>query len=160
MSYPASLIAYYLVKKGIEEGNPLSQMKLQKMVYFAHGIHMALHKEALVSEKFQAWKFGPVVPDIYHAYKLYGSDPIASTEWVVDHNAKEAGLSLLNEEAIKTLDFTWDSLKDFNAIKLSNWTHQPGSPWSKNYNPNINDIAIPNTEIADYFKQFVVTNEE
>ena len=82
MAYPASLIAQLFVKKGIEEGNPITQMKLQKVVYFAHGLYLGSQRKPLIKESFQAWKFGPVVPDIYHTYKLYGSAPITDTDWI------------------------------------------------------------------------------
>jgi uncharacterized phage-associated protein len=66
MAYPASLIAQLFVNRAIKEGNPITQMKLQKMVYVAHGLYLASHNEPLIKENFQAWRFGPVVPDIYH----------------------------------------------------------------------------------------------
>src|SRR5437868_3452952 len=77
--YPAPLIAYAFAQKGIEEGKPVTQMKLQKMVYFANGYHMVKYNEPLIKESFEAWKFGPVVPTIYENFKLYGSHPIADT---------------------------------------------------------------------------------
>ena len=79
MPYSASVIAYAFVQKGIEEGKFVTQMKLQKMVYFAHGYHLARYNEPLIREEFEAWKFGPVVPSIYQSYKLYGSDMIIDT---------------------------------------------------------------------------------
>lgn len=155
MSYSASLVAYAFVRKGIEEGRPLTQMKLQKMVYFAQGIHLALYKEPLVKETFQAWKYGPVIPVIYHTYKYYGSSPINDTEWVLTLHEDEMTLSLLNDNARESIDYTWDLLKDTNAVKLSNWTHTDGSPWAKNYSEGINETFIPNDDIRHYFEQFL-----
>ncbi|MGN6477898.1 MAG: Panacea domain-containing protein, partial [Flavipsychrobacter sp.] len=64
-TYPASVIAYAFVIKGIEEGNPVTQMKLQKLVYFANGIYLAQGYGPLIKESFQSWEYGPVVPEIY-----------------------------------------------------------------------------------------------
>jgi uncharacterized phage-associated protein len=155
MSYSASLIAYAFVKKGIEEGRPLTQMKLQKMVYFAQGIHLALHKEPLVKDVFQAWKYGPVIPNIYHTYKYYGSSPIMDTDWILLSQFEEKALTTIDEKAKGTIDYTWDLLKDTNAIKLSNWTHEEGSPWQKSYVEGINDVDIPNGAIQTYFEGFL-----
>lgn len=155
MSYSASLVAYAFVKKGIEEGRPLTQMKLQKMVYFAQGIYLALNKEPLVKDTFQAWKYGPVIPGIYHTYKYYGSSPINDTEWVLSVHEDEIALSHLNDKAWEAIDYTWDLLKDTNAGKLSNWTHKAGSPWAKNYSEGVNEVTIPNNEIQQYFEQFL-----
>ena len=51
MAYSASLIADALVKRGIKEGRPVTQMKLQKMVYFAHGYHLAKYGDAQIQEE-------------------------------------------------------------------------------------------------------------
>ncbi|MEJ7586562.1 MAG: type II toxin-antitoxin system antitoxin SocA domain-containing protein [Ferruginibacter sp.] len=153
--YPASLVAYYFVKRGIDERMPLTQMKLQKLVYFAQGVHLIIHKNPLISEQFQAWKYGPVIPAIYNTYKFYGSEPIDDTEWAISMD-EGSDLSILDNDARETLEYTWDNLKDTNAIKLSNWTHNPDSPWAKSYVPGINDVTIPNEKISAYFERFLV----
>lgn len=154
MPYPASLIAYAFVKKGIEEGIPVTQMKLQKMVYFAQGTHLALHKEPLVKDIFQAWKYGPVIPSIYHTYKLYGSSPITDTDWITyEYDGND--LSQLDDNAKETVEYTWSVLKETNAIKLSNWTHNVGSPWQLNYVDGASDAPIPNNDIQTYFESFL-----
>lgn len=156
MPYSASLIAYAFVKKGIEESNPVTQMKLQKMVYFAHGIHLALYNEPLINENFQAWKYGPVIPDIYQSYKFYGSSPIADTDWLSFTVSFNKDLDKLDSKAIESINYTWNALKNINAVKLSNWTHKDGSPWKEVYIDGINDTFIPNDSIAKYFQQYLV----
>src|SRR5215469_2786509 len=107
MSYPASLIAYAFVKRGIDDGNPVTQMKLQKLVYFAHGLHLASYNEPLISEKFQAWKYGPVVPAIYRDYKLYGSSPILDTDLLfISTNLSDPDekLELIDGKARRSID--------------------------------------------------------
>lgn len=156
MPYSASVIAYAFVKKGIEEGLPVTQMKLQKMVYAAHGFHLALYGEPLIKEQFQAWKYGPVVRDIYNTYRFYGSQPISNTDWLFFMDNFETELRLLDERAKGIIDYTWKTLKSWNAGQLSNWTHKHGSPWQRVYVDGVSDILIPNDDITNYFKQFVV----
>lgn len=158
MPYHAKTIAYVFVKKGIEEGLPVTQMKLQKMVYFAHGIHLALYNEPLIREHFQAWKYGPVVRDIYSYFKFYGSQPISDLSWLTLVGFKEEDLESLDERAHRSIDLTWDTLKGLNAGQLSNWTHKVGSPWADVYVDGVSDIYIPNESIGEYFKQFRVEN--
>lgn len=155
--YKASVIAYAFVKKAIEEGNPVSQMKLQKLVYFAQGIHLAMFKKPLIKDTIQAWKFGPVIPDIYHEYKLYGSDPIVDFAWVSEYKKikDQEQFLTLDENALYVIDATWEALKSWNAIQLSNWTHTEGSPWQKAYRPGVTDIAIDQDDMATYFKQYI-----
>ena len=151
MFYPASLIAYAFVKRGIIEGKSVTQMKLQKMVYFAHGYHLAKYNNPLIEEEFQAWKFGPVIPSIYQTYKLYGSDPITDLRLIADITTLEAGLTTLDLAAIDSIDYTWDVTKDLSAADLSAWSHTGGSPWAEAYKPNVNSIPIKNNKITEYF---------
>jgi len=155
MAYTASLIAYAFVEKGIESGNFVTQMKLQKLVFFAHGLHLAKYDKPLIKEKFQAWKFGPVVPSIYRDYKFYGSSPIADTNYLFafgDTDMRELWLKEIDRKAKESIDTTWEGLKDTSAVQLSNWTHKEGSPWAQNYVQGINDIVIPDEQIKEYFK--------
>ncbi len=155
--YPASIIAYAFVKRGIDERAPISQMKLQKMIYFAQGIHLAIHGRALIKDAIQAWKFGPVIPDVYHDYKLYGSSPINDFKWTIStkYFLSDGILSELDATALETINMTWDALKDWNAIQLSNWTHLEGSPWQKLYKDGVSDITIPQQLMQEYFKQYL-----
>lgn len=155
MPYPATLIAYAFVKRGIEEGAPVTQMKLQKMVYFAHGLHLAVYKTPLIRDQIQAWKYGPVIPLIYQAYKFYGSAPISGTDLILLGN-EENELASLDAKAKKTINYTWSALKDTDVIRLTNWTHKEGSPWKDNYVEGINEIPIPNATIQKYFETFLV----
>lgn len=155
MAYTASLIAAIFVKKAIAEGNYLTQMKLQKMVYFANGYHLAKYGEPLVEERFQAWKFGPVIPKIYQDYKFYGSDPIFETRYSGFDNFAAANLEILSESARDAIDFTWKATKDVSAAQLSNWTHLPGSPWSQVYNESDKETVIQDELIKNYFENFL-----
>jgi uncharacterized phage-associated protein len=155
MAYPASLIAYAFVKKGIDEGKFVTQMKLQKMVYFAQGYHLAKYNEPLINENFQAWMFGPVVPEIYQDFKLYGSKLITDTASFMPSESDKKQY-LLNNEAVDSINYTWDVLKDFSAMALSNWTHQPNTPWSKVYDPDQKSTPIGNDEIKSYFQRLLL----
>jgi uncharacterized phage-associated protein len=157
MAYPASVIAYAFVKKGIEEGNYVTQMKLQKIVYFAHGYHLAKYGEPLINEEFEAWKFGPVVQTIYQDYKLYGSDNIIDTGLITNESEALEGTKL-DASAMDAINYTWDVTKHLNAGQLSRWSHLEGSPWAQVYNGKQPSIPIKNTAIEDYFKKVLLSS--
>lgn len=77
-------VANYFLDKAREDGVDLSPMKLQKLIYFAHGWHLAIYGEPLIDESVEAWAWGPVISSIYHDFKKYGRDPITSPAVVVD----------------------------------------------------------------------------
>ena len=151
MPYHATLIAYVFVKRGIEELNPVTQMKLQKMVFFAHGYHLARYGIPLIEEEFEAWKFGPVIPSIYHSYKLYGSEPITDSILIQNIYELESQSLSLSATAIEAINYTWEATKNVSAITLSAWTHKNGSPWAETFKPNTNSIPIKNDRIGEYF---------
>ncbi len=154
MAYPASVIAYAFVEKGIEEGCFVTQMKLQKMVYFAHGYHLARHGEPLVVEKFEAWKFGPVVEDIYQTYKLYGSDLITDTIFL-PKPPRAYRYKPLTDAATEAIEYTWKVTRNLSAAQLSQWSHLDGSPWAKVYDPAQSSRVIPDEEIRSYFQKLL-----
>lgn len=153
MPYSASAIAYAFVLKGIEEDNFVTQMKLQKMVYFAHGYHLAKYNKPLINEEFEAWKFGPVVPDIYQSYKLYGSSHIIDPGLV----PKSAQPLTLSDSALDSIDYTWRVTKKLSAAQLMTWTHADGSPWAQAYDPTNIASVIKNDAIQAYFKNLIFT---
>ena len=155
MAYPASLIAYAFVKKGIDDGKFVTQMKLQKLVYFAQGYHLAKYGTPLLKETFEAWTWGPVVPEIYQDFKLYGSKLIVDTaEFMPSSN--DIITSRLDEKAIEAINYTWEVLQDYSAMSLSYWTHQTNSPWSKAYDPDQKSTPIPNDDIKKYFTTLLI----
>ncbi|HVG17233.1 MAG TPA: type II toxin-antitoxin system antitoxin SocA domain-containing protein [Chitinophagaceae bacterium] len=153
MSYAASAIAYAFTIKGIEEGKFVTQMKLQKMVFFAHGYHLAKYGSPLINETFEAWRFGPVVPDIYQSYKLYGSDMIIDPG-LVRNSAKPLTFS---EPALDAIEYTWKVTKNFSASQLSSWSHLSDSPWAAVYDPANDSSIIQNESIKEYFQKLLFT---
>ena len=73
-------IANYFIEKSLDSGVDLTPMKLNKLVYIAHGWYLGLSDRPLIGEAAQAWKYGPVIPSIYHRFKAYGGAQITSLE--------------------------------------------------------------------------------
>ena len=74
---------YFLFLVDDPSGDNLSNLKLQKLVYYAQGFYLAIHDRPLFDDAICAWEHGPVVPSLYRRYKKYGSGgipaPIRST---------------------------------------------------------------------------------
>ena len=113
-------IAKYFLAKGMEsDGDDLSNLKLQKLLYYAQGFHLALFDRPLFKARIAAWTHGPVVPSVYRQYKGYGSGPIqACCEYPTG----------FDEETIELLDEVYAVFGQFSAWKLRNMTHQE-PPW-------------------------------
>lgn len=152
--YPASTIAYALIKKGIESSLFVTQLKLQKMVYFANGVHLAKHGDPLILESVQAWKYGPVIPELYQVLKVYGNSPITNTLFL-DFIGIDKEYAKLGNEAKETIEYTWKATKSVSAENLVNWTHRQDSPWKTAWSDGDRNTIIDSDSIKTYFTSLI-----
>ena len=154
MSYPALAIANYFIDKGNVEDDPLDHLRLQKLVYIAHGWNLAVHGEPLIREAVEAWKYGPVIPSLYHQFKRWGNDLI--TENGVELSGMRARVPNVeygDERVRQVLDAVWDGYKRFSGVQLSNLTHESGTPWDATWREQRGkgSARIPNDRIEKHF---------
>ncbi|MEM6459235.1 MAG: type II toxin-antitoxin system antitoxin SocA domain-containing protein [Planctomycetota bacterium] len=144
----AKLAAEYLLAQiDDDSGDTVSNLKLQKLLYYAQGVHLALHGVKLFHEKIKAWEHGPVVPQVWHEYKDYGTGVIPPPS--------EVDFNQIDEERRESLDETWDVFGQFSAWKLRNMTHAE-PPWK---NTSKNEEITPRA-IKSYFKTMIEDEEE
>ena len=143
-------IAEWLIYTAYHDGNPLTQLKLHKVMFFAQGFHLALKDMPLFQRDFQAWKFGPVLKTIYDKYKHNGMD-----ELIPLSDAPPPNISDSDTEAI--LLKVYELFGRMGSTKLVNLTHDPNGPWKRHYHSDyiINDEIIPKDEIKEYFKKLM-----
>ena len=67
----ALAVANQFIQLGIADGRPVDPMKLQKLVYIAEGWSLVKRHETFLRENVEAWPYGPVVPQLYTAFKSY-----------------------------------------------------------------------------------------
>ncbi len=122
MDYPALTVAKWFVAWAAadETGEgELSNLKLQRLLYYAQGRYLAKHGEPLFADLIQAWDCGPAVPSVYHEFsghqlELAPDDPF---DW-----------DAIDEDTARFLMDIWDTYGSFAAWKLRNMTHGE-SPW-------------------------------
>src|SRR5438552_18215648 len=78
ITYDPKAIANFFIETAAAEGKKLTPLQLIKLVYFAHGWYLGLTGEPLIDEPPEAWRYGPVIPSLYHALKDYGNGAITS----------------------------------------------------------------------------------
>lgn len=138
-------------------------MKLHKLVFFAHGWHLGLTEEPLLDEVVQAWRYGPVVPSLYHEFKWFLADPIDGL--AVRSSLRRTIAPTVDPEddfVSRLLNKVWSSYGQFSAASLSAMTHEADSPWSvvKRQNRGARRVEIPNSLIAQYFQRKAQENRE
>ena len=70
--YSAKQVAQYIINKCSIEERPISNLKLQKLLYFVWIEYRKNTGKKLFDDKIYAWQFGPVVPEVYYDYCAYG----------------------------------------------------------------------------------------
>ena len=89
-TYRALDIAKYIINHEHEEGREISNLRLQKLLYFIQAKFIVETGKPCFSDPIEAWDFGPVVTSVYHEYKLFGSFDIASTDTAVSIDEESA----------------------------------------------------------------------
>lgn len=150
MAYSAETVAKSFLELAFQDGQSVDPLKLMKLVYFAHGFYLASAEEPLISENIKAWKYGPVVPSLYHRFKKYGRTAIPFQE----AQLIPAEIPQSDEWAREVISTTWNRFKNESGFVLSLKSHAEGSPWEKIWDPSgsISSITIPNDEIKKYFQ--------
>lgn len=162
--YNSIAVANSFIEKANSLGKPFTLMKLLKLVYFAHGWHLAFAKLPLVNERVEAWKFGPVVPGVYHEFKHHGSDVIEHTgktlRFPIRYPVEFVEPQLPESEFLNALlERIWDVYGRLSAYQLSELTHRPGTPWYITWHDMGGSIQkgtdIPDNLIRDFFAKKV-----
>lgn len=80
---------YFLSLQDGDAGNAISNMKLQKLLYYAQGFAMVILEKPLFDDDFEAWEYGPVLRPIYDEYKTYGGDALPKpNDFSFEHYSK------------------------------------------------------------------------
>lgn len=144
--HSAGDIAKWFIEKNnvparLYDAEDISPLKLQKLLYYAQGVFMAMTNRKLFDDDIVAWEHGPVVVSVYHDYSQYGRNGIAFTDSM---RPKEE----YTEEENNILSQVYDYFGQYSAWKLRNMTHEE-TPWKST---SKNDV-IPLDVIMDYFKK-------
>jgi uncharacterized phage-associated protein len=141
-------VADAILKIAKAKGKSLTPLQLMKLVYIAHGWSLAIRGEDLFSDRIEAWKFGPVIPTLYHATKAYGKEPIPLSR--IDDAP-----SGLDEDTMAFLEDVFEKYGNMTGYALSQLTHKPGTPWAQVYEDGIFNIEIPDSIIETHYKKLL-----
>ena len=133
-----------------QNGEPLNQMKLQKLVYIAHGWNLAINKEPLVLGRIEAWDGGPVMRPIWDHLRDYGLNAPGGLMSPAKGEPFEADFSASEDAVIR---HTWKKYHQFSGVQLSEMTHQPGTPWTNAYFGQGRNSALSNEDIRTHFTE-------
>lgn len=131
--YSAIELSKYIVTKCIKDDSPISNLQLQKILYYIQKDYL-MRDDIAFTDDIEAWQFGPVVPNVYYRFCGFGAMPITSTFEsfdIVGHNLKIID-GIVEEK--RTLD-PWEMVEE---------THKKGGAWEQIYQNGLgNHKVIP-----------------
>lgn len=158
----ARAVANHFLGLAHAAGIPLTNLALQKLVYFAHGLMLSRHGRPLVDGYFEAWDYGPVHPLLYGAFKGSGRDPISQPAVRRDLRTGDVSpvSSSLRPEATDVVSEIFAKLGRQPAGRLVTLSHAVGGPWEKVVNKNGTltglGLRISDTLISERFHRHLV----
>lgn len=141
----AQIIADDILKIAKRRGMSLTPMQLMKLVYISYGWYLAMHDAKLFNDRIEAWKYGPVIPNLYQATKRFGKNPIP-TNLIADGPISNNGMEAFYDSIV-------ENYGKFSGIALSNLTHRQGTPWQQVFQPNVMGIEIQDHLIKEHYQQ-------
>lgn len=143
--HTARQIADWFLAWGEQNEATMSNLKLQKLLYYAQGHYLGKHGTPLFEDEIEAWAHGPVVRSVYHDFKVFGNGAVDVDQSVSD-------------------DFDWDQFRDveddlmrvwntygkYEAWALRNRTHRE-TPWKSTFEHNAKYLVIPQEAMREFF---------
>lgn len=141
MKAVATVLSNNILVRAKNENIKVTPMKLQKLLYYICVKYVKEVGDTPISEQFEVWQYGPVIPSVYSEFKPFGSSPIKQFA----RNAKGIA-KMVDEEANPILtdciNYIWSRYKNYSGIDLSRKTHQRGSGWFSAYQNDREVISI------------------
>lgn len=142
-------VAKILICKFNEEDKEITQLKLQKLLYFIEAYYMSVYdKEKLYNEKFYAWTYGPVSKEVYNEYKSFINLPIKENDCT--------NLKTFDEDIMNSINAVYNIFGNLNSSELIRLTHMQGSPWYDT--PTNFDVEISKVKTKIWFGEKFLKN--
>ena len=155
-------MANYFIELAQKDGHEIRPLRLMKLVYIAHGFMLAMLDRSVLNPRFdrvEAWKYGPVIPSVYHSFKHYGNNPVREkvgiiTEEHADGTVVTETPIVTDKDIMGVLDFVWNRYKDKPTPYLITLLHREDTPWAYCYRVGKN-VEIPEEMTKVYYNAIV-----
>lgn len=164
--YTSTLVARKFLDyaNDVESASLMTPLKLMKLVYIAHGCHLAIYDDTLVDEYVYAWENGPVFPDLYFAIERFGRNPVKEVpytdrEVILMEEGKLRLFGMIDVRELNLIETLSEEYRENTGGQLSALTHKIGTPWHETcekHGGHDTGPIIPNSLIKKYYSKFLV----
>lgn len=134
--YAALDLSKYIISKCVEDGHPISNLQLQKILYYIQ-VHFLMHNSIAFPDAIEAWQFGPVVPNVYYYYCGYGAMPILSEHERITIEVQDRNI----------IDEIVENKRNLDPWKLVEETHRKNGAWDQIYKNGAGNRNVIPTEL-------------
>lgn len=142
MAYDARQVANWFIMRARQDERVLTIMSILKLTYIAHGMHLVKKGKPLFRNEIQAWRYGPVIVDVYRASREQG---MKITELLPGKSSIE------DSSVVQLLEEVWNKYSNRTSSELSKLTHVPGGPWDLARKIGGWNAPIPNDLILQHY---------
>lgn len=129
-----------------KDGDLITNLKIQKLLYYAQAWHLVYFNRPLFREPIEAWDFGPVVDNVYQAFKTFGCNAIK-----YKNTRKESKVFTNNQ--LEFLRSCYETFIKFSANELVNMTHGE-DPWREAFKKG-RSADIDHKSMKDYYSKLL-----
>lgn len=144
-----------ILNRAFVEDIDITPMKLQRLLYFLYKDYYKKTNRTLFDERFETWKFGPVLPSVYQEFKDRGANSIK--RYAANDDGKVYTVDEDSSPIFKnSLNTVWSKYKNFDGTVLSSLTHRQNTAWRKAVDAGENylsDLDIKQDEDFDIFNR-------
>lgn len=144
VKYSAMDIADYVVKRCAEQRQPVSNLQLQKILYYIQLNFFLMFDKCAFSDEIQAWRHGPVVKEVYYKYNIFGRHKI------IPH-VKHSKSNLFLTKHRNLIDRVTDTCMQLNSYQLADRACKTGGPWHQSFTGSLNTV-IPKEIMRTYVR--------
>ena len=154
-------VANYFIELAKNDKVEIRPLKLMKLVYMAYGYALAIIDRSIIDPRFdkvEAWRYGPVIPSVYHSFKQYRDSPVTEKTVVMvsddDYLVGFVEPKLKDKSARKVCDFVWKRYRGHSDSELVSLLHGQATPWAQVYREGQN-CTIPEVMTKAFYKGLV-----
>lgn len=160
MSYDGNSVANFVLDFCASRKRPVTNLALQKIVYFCHVWSLIEQEKPLVSHRFEAWQHGPVLQYLYHQFKSYDRLPITGRATRLDRTSGDRKTAEYSFDTTTTdlLSRVVDFYSQLTAGHLVELSHERGGPWDHvwNHGGKVNPgMQIDDRLIVDFYSRSI-----
>ncbi len=156
----ARAIANFILDEFDSNAYVISNKKINKLIYFAHGFSLVRLRVPLVKNHIEAWVHGPVVKVVYDAFKQFEHRPIVERATYFNYavgGEEIVPYSGVGDEQRQLAKKVVSHFVGYSADDLEDMTHSQFGPWAKVWNTPEEKRGlrsrIPDEDILAFFEK-------